>query len=395
MREENMLVRVRALVIRSALFLLVLGSLLEPRTALGQEPIRTGMIGGLTGYLVYIDTAYRDGALLAIEQLNAGGGVLGRKLTLVVEDNKSQPSPSVVALKKLTEQDRIMLLLGGCSSAGTAAMAPILVREKVPTVACSILPAADDQQGRQWVFTTVPNPRFDIGDRLAYLAGMGLTRVGLIHDTTPYATLQRDIAATIAKDVKITIVGVEQYRPDDTDITPQITKLRAAGPQAIMQLGGGPSTGIIAKTMDELRMNMPLAADQSMRPQEAFQIAGDAVNKLIFPATPPTVYDDIADSDPRKLLISRFITDWRKKYGGQRDPAWGARGYDAMMLLAEAIKRAGVFEGEKIRAAMETLRNLPGVAAIYTYEAGNHDGVRNSPFVMARVEKERARIIKK
>jgi len=390
-----MLVRVLVVVMLSTLALLAPGSLLGPRIAFAQEPIRTGMVGGLTGYLVYIDTAYRDGALLAIEQLNAGGGALGRKLNLLVEDNKSQPSPSVIALKKLIEQDRIVLLLGGCSSAGTAAMAPILVREKVPTVACSILPPADDQQGRQWVFTTVPNPRFDISDRFAHLAAMGLTRVGLIHDTTPYATLQRDIAAALAKDVKITIVGVEQYRPDDTDITPQITKLRAAGPQAIMQLGGGPSTGIIAKTMDELRMNMPLAADQSMRPQEAFQIGGDAVNKVIFPATPPTVYDDIPDSDPRKPLIRKFITDWRQKYGGQRDPAWGARGYDAMMLLAEAIKRAGAVEGEKIRGAMETLRNFPGVAAIYTYEPGNHDGVRSSPFIMARIEKERARIIKK
>jgi branched-chain amino acid transport system substrate-binding protein len=287
------------------------------------------------------------------------------------------------------------MLVAGCSSASTHAIAPTQARQKVPSIVCATLPPAEDQAGRQWVFTTLPNLQFDIGQRFGYLRGLGVTRVGMIMDTTPYGAIQRKVAEATAKDFNITIVGVEQYRPEDSDLTPQLTKLRAGNIQALMQLGAGAATGIIAKAMDDLGMAVPFVADLSVNPTEVYKVAGAASNKVVFPAFPPTVYDALPDSDPRKAAGKEFMGLWRAKYGAERDATWGGRGWDAVMMFAEAIKRGGSADGDKVRASLETLRDFVGTCSLYTYEPTNHDGVRQSPFFMARMENGRVSMIKK
>jgi ABC-type branched-subunit amino acid transport system substrate-binding protein len=367
-----------------------------PTGASAQAPIKMGGAFGLTGYLAVLDTAIMEGAQLAVERINSTGGLLnGRKITFLVEENKSQPSSMVTAFRKLSEQDQISVLVAGCSSAATHAIAPSQARQKIPSVVCATLPPPEDQAGRQWVFTTLPNLQFDISQRFGYLRSLNVTRVGMIMDTTPYGAIQRKVAEASAKDFNITIVGIEQYRPEDSDLTPQLTKLRAANLQALMQLGSGAATGIIAKAMDDLGMTMPFVADLSVNPTEVYKVAGAASNKVVFPAFPPTVYDAVPDTDPRKAAGQEFMRLWRAKYGAERDATWGGRGWDAVMLLAEGIKRAGSADGDKVRAALDTLKDFVGTCSVYTFEPTNHDGVRQSPFFMARMENGRVSMIKK
>jgi ABC-type branched-subunit amino acid transport system substrate-binding protein len=367
-----------------------------PTGAWAQAPIKMGGAFGLTGYLAVLDTAIMEGAQLAVERINSTGGLLnGRKITFLVEENKSQPSSMVTAFRKLSEQDQISVLVAGCSSAATHAIAPTQARQKIPSVVCATLPPPEDQAGRQWVFTTLPNLQFDISQRFGYLRGLNVTRVGMIMDTTPYGAIQRKVAEASAKDFNITIVGIEQYRPEDSDLTPQLTKLRATNLQALMQLGSGAATGIIAKAMDDLGMTVPFVADLSVNPTEVYKVAGAASNKVVFPAFPPTVYEAVPDTDPRKAAGQEFMRMWRAKYGAERDATWGGRGWDAVMLLAEGIKRAGSADGDKVRAALDTLKDFVGTCSLYTFEPTNHDGVRQSPFFMARMENGRVSMIKK
>jgi len=367
-----------------------------PTAAWAQAPIKMGGAFGLTGYLAVLDTAIMEGAQLAVERINSTGGLLnGRKITFLVEENKSQPSSMVTAFRKLSEQDQISVLVAGCSSAATHAIAPTQGKQKIPSVVCATLPPSEDQVGRQWVFTTLPNLQFDISQRFGYLRGLNVTRVGMIMDTTPYGAIQRKVAEASAKDFNITIVGIEQYRPEDSDLTPQLTKLRATNLQALMQLGSGASTGIIAKAMDDLGMTVPFVADLSVNPTEVYKVAGAASNKVVFPAFPPTVYDALPDTDPRKAAGQEFMRMWRAKYGAERDATWGGRGWDAVMLLADGIKRAGSTDGDKVRAALDTVKDFVGTCSLYTFEPTNHDGVRQSPFFMARMENGRVNMIKK
>jgi branched-chain amino acid transport system substrate-binding protein len=377
---------------RALLTMTLLGPLVTPAAA--QEQIKIGAIMSLTGYLAVLDNAIADGAQLAVERINAGGGLLGKKLVLIVEDTKSQPSPAVTAFRKLTTQDQVQFFVNGCSTAASRAVEPAQAKAKMPSIVCTTLPAVD-QVGHPWVFTTLPNARFEIGERFTYLRDRGLTRVGMLQDTTPYGAIGRQVAEARAKEFNITVVGIEQYRPEDTDMTPQLTKLKAAGIQAVMQLGSGASTGIIAKEMDDLGMQIPFVPDLSVNAVEVYKVAGAASNKIIFPSFPPAIYEDLPDNDPRKAVNRIFVPLWRAKYGPDRDPTWGGRGWDSMMILAEGIRRAGSLDGEKVRDALWTLNDFVGTCSRYTYERGNHDGVRQSPYSMARMDNGRVRMITK
>ena len=232
----------------------LLGALATPASA--QEQIKIGAIMSLTGYLAVLDNAIADGAQLAVERINAGGGLLGKKLVLIVEDTKSQPSPAVTAFRKLTTQDQVQFFVNGCSTAASRAVEPAQAKAKMPSVVCTTLPGVD-QVGHPWVFTTLPNARFEIGERFAYLRDRGLTRVGMLQDTTPYGAIGRQVAEARAKEFNITIVGIEQYRPEDTDITPQLTKLKAGGIQAVMRLGSGASTASLPRRWTILACRSP------------------------------------------------------------------------------------------------------------------------------------------
>ena len=124
----------------------LLAALAGPAPA--QEQIKIGAIMSLTGYLAVLDNAIADGAQLAIERINASGGLLGKKLTLIVEDTKSQPSPAVTAFRKLTTQDSVQFFVNGCSTAASRAVEPTQAKMKMPSVVCTTLPALD-QPGRK------------------------------------------------------------------------------------------------------------------------------------------------------------------------------------------------------------------------------------------------------
>ncbi len=350
------------------------------------DPIKVGYIGGLTGYLVDIDAGARDGIIIAVDEINRGGGLLGRKLELLIEDNRSEPSGAVTALNKLLAASKADLILGGASSAGTRAMSPILVRRKMPGFVLSIMPAADDKDGQRWIYSGSPVGDWDLQTRFAYMKKQGWTRVAVLHDTTPYATFVKDTAVKLAPGFGVTVLGVEQYSPGATDLRAQLTKLKALEPQAVFQVGAGPAIGIVAKNLRDAGLNVPHLSDANTNPGEVVKIAGPAAQGLLFPALPPAFYDVLPANDARRTTVRNFVEAFRAKFGKDRDPNYAARGYDMMMLLGEAVRRAKSIEGHAVRDALEGIKDYRGVIAVRSFTPDNHVGMDKSPFSIVRIE---------
>src|SRR4029450_12196358 len=187
--------------------------------ASAQAVYKVGMSAGLTGYAATVDRAWRDGVEIAIAALNAKGGIIGRKVELVVEDNRSEPQEAVTVYRKMISSDNVNMFASGCVSAGNFAAAPIVVRAEKPMVLCSILPPQPDQV--KWGFTTIPPPRFEVVTRLEYLQKKTqVKKIGVLHDPSPYANAQKAAAEKEAKDFGLEIVVIEQYKTDDTHLTP-------------------------------------------------------------------------------------------------------------------------------------------------------------------------------
>jgi branched-chain amino acid transport system substrate-binding protein len=340
-----------------------------------------GMSVGLTGYAATVDRAWRDGASLAVEALNAKGGVLGHKIELTIEDNHSEPQEAVTAYRKMLSSDGAQVFVSGCVSAGNFAAAPLLVRAQVPMMLCSILP--QQTEPAKWAYSTLPPARFEIETRLAYLRDKTpIRKVGVLYDPTPYANLQKTVAEKEAATYGIEIVGVEQYKQDDADLSVQLSKMQAAGAGAILKIGLGGTTLTAAKNIRQLGSNLLLLT--SLEDLAVFRPVADVLgDHFFFVASPSQIYGELPDS-PLKTEITKFITPWRAKYG-DRDPNWASRGWDGVMLVAAAAAKADSLDGAKLRAALETVTGFQGTTGVYDFTPANHQGITTNPFVLAAI----------
>lgn len=340
-----------------------------------------GISAGLTGYATTVDRAWVDGAKLAADRINAGGGLLGKQIKIIVEDNRSEPQEAVSAYRKMLSADGAQVFVPGCLSAGNFAAAPIVVRQKIPMIVCSILP--NDKNLEAWMYSMIPRPAYEVESRLAYLRDKTQIRnIGVIYDQSPYAGVQQKLTMALADKYGIKVVGSEQYQQTDADFSVVLKKLYAEGARAILKMGLGPSSVTIGKNIRSLGLDMKmLASTDDMIVLE--EVAKVLDKDLLFVASPTQVYNEIPESDPIKKVMTSFVVPWRASFG-TRDPLWGGRGYDAMMVLAEAVRKANSFDGEKVRDALNGVSAFQGTSGVYNFSA-DHNGVTANPYVVAQI----------
>lgn len=355
-----------------------------------QEIYKIGISAGLTGYAATVDRAWRDGVEVAAAALNAKGGVMGRKIEVVTEDNRSEPQEAVTVYRKMISSDKANVFISGCVSAGNFAAAGLVVRAETPMVLCSILPQQPDHV--RWAFTTIPPPRFEVETRLAYLKDKTqVKKIGVLHDPTPYANLQKQAAEKSAASFGLELVGVEQYKQDDADLSVQISKMHAAGARAILKIGLGGTTLTAAKNIKQLGLDMLMLT--SLEDIAVFRPVAEVLgDKFFFVASPSQVYDGLADG-VLKAEIGKFLTPWRAKFQ-DRDPNWAGRGWDAVMITAAAIEKAKSFDGAKVRDAIESLNNFQGTTGIYKFAPDNHQGITENPLLLATIINGKVQVAK-
>jgi branched-chain amino acid transport system substrate-binding protein len=347
--------------------------------ASAQDVYKVGMSAGRTGYAATVDRAWRDGVEIAIAALNAKGGIMGRKIELVVEDNRSEPQEAVTVYRKMISSDKVNVFASGCVSAGNFAAAPFVVRAEIPMVLCSILPQQPDHV--KWAFTTIPPPRFEIETRLEYLKNKTqIKKVGVLHDPSPYANAQKAAAEKEAPQYGLEIVGIEQYKTDDADLSVQIQK---------MGLGG--TTLTAANNIKQLGLDMIMLT--SLEDIAVFRTVAEVLgDRFFFVASPAQVYAALPDG-ALKSEIGKFLQPWRVKYG-DRDPNWAGRGWDAVMLTAAAVEKAKSVDGPKLRDALETMDGFQGTTGVYHFSASNHQGITANPLLLATIINGQVKVVK-
>jgi branched-chain amino acid transport system substrate-binding protein len=349
--------------------------------ARAQDAYKIGVSAGLTGYAAAVDRAWRDGLEVAAEYVNSKGGIMGRKVQVIVEDNKSEPQEAVTVYRKMISSDKVDIFISGCVSAGNFAAAQFVVRAKIPMVLCSILPPQPEQV--KWAYSLLPPPRFEVEKRYDYLkTATQIRKAGVLHDPSPYANLQKDIAAKEAANFGIEVPVIEQYKQDDADFSPQISKMNAAGAKALIKIGLGGSTLTVAKNIKQLGLDMLFLG--SVDDLAVFKPAAETLGEqFMFVAAPAQVYDALPEG-ALKQEIGRFLPLWKAKHG-ERDPGWAGKAWDALMLTAAAIEKAKSFEGEKVRDVLETISGFQGTGGIYNFSPTVHQGITQNPFLMATI----------
>src|SRR5438270_6763334 len=265
-----------------------------PFSAQAQDTYKIGASVGLTGYAAANDRFWRDGLNVAAEVINAKGGILGRKIEIIAEDNRSEPQEAVVGYRKMIASDNVKMFASGCVSAGNFAAAASVVRAEIPMVLCSILPRQPAEQ--KWAFSTLAPPRFEVEARYQYLKDKTqIRKIAILHDPTPYALLTKDIGAKIASEFGLEVVATETYKPDDADLSVQIGRMNAAGAGAIVKMGQGGSTVTAAKNIRSLGLDKMLLL-ASIDNVTVFRGAGDSLGaRFLFVAPGVRLRGGLAD----------------------------------------------------------------------------------------------------
>ena len=354
-----------------------------PFSAQAQDTYKIGASVGLTGYAAANDRLWRDGLNVAAEAINAKGGILGKKIEIIAEDNRSEPQEAVVGYRKMIASDSVKIFASGCVSAGNFAAAASVVRAQIPMVLCSILPRQPEEQ--KWAFSTLAPPRFEVEARYQYLKDKTQVRkIGILHDPTPYALLTKDIATKIAADFGLEVVATETYKPDDADISVQIGRINAAGAGAIVKMGQGGSTVTVAKNIKSLGLDKMLLL-ASIDNVTVFRGAGESLAERFLYAAPGVQLPEALSDAGAKAAVESFLKAWQAKYP-DADPYAAARAYDTMMIIANGVNAAKVETGAPVRDAIEKLPTYQGAAASYSFSPEQHVGIVKNPFFVGTVQ---------
>lgn len=328
---------------------LVLGSLLMAGVAAAvpaqaQDTIRIGMVEPLTGSVAYNGKSVVEGAKLAVEEMNAAGGVLGKKVELVIEDGQCTPANSVNAVEKLVQKDKVAALVGAFCSSATAAIMPVAQKYKIPLVTGVSSQASLTEQKNPYFFRAAETDALMAKAFAKILAhDLKLTKVAYIGVNDDWGRggveeFSRDLSALGVKTVL-----TEYFDHGTTDFFTLLTKLRAAKPDGVFVAAETQDGSILVKQIREMGLDAKVFGVGSWATADFINLTGKAAEG-IHAAVP---YASSMDA-PRNQT---FVKSYEAKYG-VKPGKYGAAGYNAVNITAQAIARAGSTDAEAIRAAL-------------------------------------------
>lgn len=339
--------------------------------------IKIGEYASLTGKEAAFGQSSHKGTQLAIDELNAAGGILGKPIEFVYEDNRSTPGESATIAKKLITRDKVVAILGEVASGRSLEAGPIAQANKVPMISPSSTNPKVTEVG-DYIFRACFTDPFQ-GRLLAEFAQRSLKakRVAVFSDVSaPYSVglaqyFREPFAANGGQ-----IVSEQKYTGGDKDFRAQLTVIKNTQPDAIMVPGYYTDVGLIVAQARQLGITVPLFGGDGWEAPELLEIAGAA-------ALEGTFYSTHFSPDNTDPLAQKFVADFKSKYNGETPDAMAALGYDSVMILADAIKRAGTTDGPKLRDALAATKDLPGATGGTTFDA-NRDPSKGAVIITVK-----------
>ncbi|HEY1791410.1 MAG TPA: ABC transporter substrate-binding protein [Opitutaceae bacterium] len=324
------------------------------------EPVRIGFFMSITGRDASFGEASLNGARVAVDAINAAGGVLGRPVEFVVEDNRSLDGESATAAKKLISRDRVVALVGECASSRTLEAAAVAQAARVPLVSPASTSPRVTRVGDE-IFRVCFTDAFQGRVLASFAYGRGLRRAALLVDAgAPYSVGLADAFARNFRALGGRITGDEKYASADIDFRAQLTALRSAHPDALVVPGYYVAAGLAARQARDLGLNATLLGGDGFEAPQLVDIGGSALEGAYY-----STHFSAGSPDPE---ARRFTALFRARFGS--DPnGLSALTYDAVRLVADAVRRAGGTDREAVRRALAATRDFAGATGPTTFGA--------------------------
>jgi branched-chain amino acid transport system substrate-binding protein len=346
-------------------------------------PYVIGAIFSTTGDNAPLGVPERETVEMLVKQVNARGGIKGHPVKVEFYDDGGKPDQAVQACQRLLNNKSVLGIIGPTLSGTSLAIAGMCNDAKMPLISCAasikiVRPV------RPYVFKTAQDDAMAVGRLIDYCKKRGFAKVAFINDSNAYGSSGREQWLEQAKAAKIQTVAVESFATADTDMTSQLTKIRAANPQAVVCWGTNPGPAMVAKNMRKLGMKQTLMQSHGIANMEFIKLAGSAADGVVFPAGKLIVAKSIAANDPQRKALLKYAGDFEKSY--KKGPnTFGGHAWDAFMLMVDAIQKAGPNKA-KIRDAIEKTRGFVGISGVFNFSPNEHNGLSKSCFALVTIK---------
>lgn len=339
------------------------------------DKVRIGVFMSTTGTTANFGISSVNGIKLATEEANAAGGINGKQIELLVQDDRSDPSEAATIVTKFVNQDMVNAVIGEVASSRSLAAAPIAQNAKIPMLTPSSTNPEVTKKGN-FIFRSCFIDPYQ-GAAIAQFAAktLGAKNAAIMVDRkNDYSTgLEKVINETFTK-LGGKMVATQSYQEGDQDFNAQLTSLKGANPEVIFVPGYYNDVGLIAKQARDKGITVPLIGGDGWDSEQLYKIGGSALNGSYF-----TNHYSPYDTDPK---VVKFVNDYKAKYGSTPD-ALAATAYDAARIMFDAIKRSKSLSGPDIRDALQATKDFPGVTGTVTFNE-NRDAVK--PIVMIEIK---------
>jgi len=353
--------------------------------AVAQEPIKIGAFLSVTGGAAFLGDPEQKTLELYVEKVNAGGGVLGRKLQLVSYDSAGDAEKARTFAKRLIEQDKVDVIVGGSTTGETMAVVPLVEAAQIPFVSLAGAVVIIEPV-KKWVFKTPHTDRMACEKVFVDLQARKLSKIALISGAGGFDKSMRAECLKVAAKYGIQVVADETYGAGDTDMTAQLTKIKnTAGLQAVLNPGFGQGPAIVTKNYRQIGISVPFYQSHGVASKEFIKLAGAAAEGVRLPAAALLVADDLPASDPQRAVVVSYKKEYESRFKSEVS-TFGGHAYDGLMLAIDAMKKAGGTDKAKVRDALEGVRGYMGTAGVVNMSASDHMGLDLTAFRMLEVK---------
>jgi branched-chain amino acid transport system substrate-binding protein len=350
-----------------------------------EDTLKVGVVAAMSGQSAKSGEAIVRGLSLAIDEINAGGGLLGKKVELLVRDDESNPAKGVIAARELVQRENVVAFFGGLDTPVSMAIVPFANQAKVPFMGvwAAGTPITRNGAAENYVFrVSAVDALVDVA-LVDYAAKKyGAKKPGMILINNPWGeSNEKGLKAALA-DKNIPFAGIEKFEDADVDVVPQLSRLKEAGADSLFLVANVAPSSQVVKSLDRMGWNVPVISHWGPAGGRFTELAGPSAAKVHFIQT----FSFSGNTSPKAVAVLAAL---KQKYPEIKSlanvtPAVGiANSYDAMHLVALAIAKAGSTEGPKIREAFYAIDQYDGLIKKYVkpFSAENHDALSSSDYI--------------
>lgn len=347
--------------------------------------IKIGASVSETGPAAFLGDPEAKTLKMMIDEINANGGVNGEQIELVMYDDGGDPNKARTFATRLVEDDEVAAIIGGSTTGTTMAIIPVAEDAEIPFISLAgAIDIIDPVKG--FVFKTPHTDRMACQKIFEDMKARGITKIGMISGTDGFGASMEAQCKSVVADYGIEVLASETYGPQDADMTPQLTNIKGAdGIQAIINPGFGQGPSIVTRNYAQLAIDLPLYQSHGVASDGFIELAGAAAAEGVrLPGTALLVSDILPDTDAQKQIAAGYKAKFEEATGTAVG-TFGGYAHDAVLLMVDAITRAGSGDSVAIRDALEATSGLVGTTGTYTMSPTDHLGLDLSAFRMLEI----------